>query len=59
METGKTVSEIDDRPAEEQQQKAAREQELRQVDERELEICACAEFINIGNEVKKHGGTIE
>jgi hypothetical protein len=53
MEMEKTVSEIDDRVAEEQQQKAAREQELREVDGGELEICACAEVINIGNAVKK------
>jgi hypothetical protein len=26
---------------------------LREVDDRDLEICACAEVINIGNAVKK------
>ena len=38
METEKTINEIDERVAEKQLQKAAREQKLREVEGRELEI---------------------
>ena len=56
---GETVNEIDERIAG-KQQKAAREQELREVDERELRfsICAYIEVMDIGNEEKKHGGKV-
>jgi aspartate oxidase len=60
METEKTISKIDERVAEKQQQKSRARQELREVDQRERGInrdfdsllCTCAEVTNIGNAEK-------